>query len=531
MVGFRPSVVRAILMFTGLALAPICRRPNSVLNTLIATAFVYVLWYPQQLMSFGTLLTFLSVMALIAGAPLLDTVLSRYSWFCGPEPCDSVHSSRRILHTILRYGLHIICGTVAIWVVTWPITLTLNNLVTPASWLANLLLIPATGVVLAGGLATLILSTVWPAAAAVVNIGSLSLLKYLIFFVDTVGRIPGGYFSMRTLTAQALFWYYCALGITYIWGCRALLSCTGKRGITRLLGIAALGVWLIAGGHIATNFSRENILRIVSLDVGLGDATVIHTPGGRTILVDGGVSFGPWSMGSRVVVPSLRAAGVNSLDAVICSHFDKDHVGGLAEVLNQMKVDTIYSPCQLEYDSSAFQLKSRAESMGVAWHEWYAGTTQGWDSVLCTAVHPPGIITNWISDALRWGDNTWSLVIQGECRGIRFLLTGDATQASEAIQRSARYDLHSHLLKVGHHGSATSSSEPYIQAVSPRAASIGIGPNNYGLPTKAVIERLTKNGATVMRTDVHGAIEYRFESGALVINTYKKMETKTECTK
>jgi competence protein ComEC len=531
MVGFRPSVVRAMLMFTGLAAAPLCRRPNSVLNTLIAAAFIYVLRYPRQLPAFGTLLTFLSVVSLIAGAPLLDTVLAYFSWYRGPAVYDLEHRSSSFLHTGIRYTLHIMCGTVAIWVVTWPITLTRNNLVTPASWLANLLLIPATGIVLAGGFATVLLSAVWPAAAAIVNICTLMLLKSLMLFIAAVSRIPGGYFSMRTLTAPALFWYYCALGITYIWSCRILVSCPGKRGGIRLLGVAALAVWLIAGWHIAEGFSRENILRIVSLDVGLGDATVIHTPGGRTILVDGGVSYGPWSMGSRVVVPCLRAAGVNSLDAVICSHFDKDHVGGLADVVNLMKVDSIYSPCQLEYDLFAFELKSQAESKGIAWHEWYAGTTHQWDSVTCAAVHPPGIITNWLSDAVRWGDNTWSLVIQGECRGMRFLLTGDATEASEAIQRNTVNDLYSHLLKVGHHGSATSSSEPYISAVSPVAASIGVGPNNFGLPTETVLNCLKENTVTVMRTDVHGAIEYRFESDAIVISTYKSMETKTECTK
>lgn len=530
MVGFRPSVIRAVLMFSGLAAAPLCRRGNSVLNTLIATAFMYLLIYPRQLGSFGTLLTFLSVIALIAGAPLLDKVLVQFSWYRGPDLYDFEHRRSRILHSIVRYVTHILCGTCAIWIVTWPIILTRNNLVTPASWLANLLLVPATGIILAGGFTTLFLSMIWPSGAVILKISTLILLKWLLIFIDMTSRIPGGYFSVRTLTAHTLFWYYFALGTTYVWGCRSVSTGNGRSGITRLLGVASLAAWLTAVWCISSGFSGERTLRIVTLDVGLGDATVIHTPGGHTLLVDSGVSYGPWSMGNRVVVPYLRSAGVNSLDAVICSHFDKDHVGGLRDVLNLVPVGRMYSACRTQDDAVASLLKTRARHLGIEWHEWFAGTTVQWDEVTCIALHPPGSVTNWLSDAARWGDNTWSLVIQGTWQEKRFLLTGDADEAGEAIQLNRKRELHSDLLKIGHHGSATSSSEPYISAVRPSAVSIGTGPNAFGLPAPQVIERLNEKGIAVMRTDIHGAIEYRFESGKLVIYTFNEMAHVTTCT-
>jgi competence protein ComEC len=236
-------------------------------------------------------------------------------------------------------------------------------------------------------------------------------------------------------------------------------------------------------------------------------------------------------MGNRVVVPYLRSAGVNSLDAVICSHFDKDHVGGLPDVLNLVPVGRIYSACQTDDDAGASRLKAQAERLDIEWHNWFAGTTVKWDEVTCVALHPPGSVTNWIADAARWGDNTWSLVIQGSWQKRTFLLTGDADEAGEAIQLNSRKELRSDLLKIGHHGSATSSSEPYISAVRPAAASIGTGPNAFGLPSPQVIDRLDSKGVAVLRTDLHGAIEYRFEYGKIVIYTFNDMAHVTTCTK
>ncbi len=530
MVGFRASVIRAMLMFSMLALAPLCRRPNRAAPALIAAAMVYTIGWPRQVQETGTLLTYLSVVALMAGAPLIDRVFCRFAWYRGPAVYDLEHRHYRFAHNAVRYVLRIVGTSCAIWMVTWPVTVTRNHLLTPASLCANILLIPAAGVVLILGFLTLMVSLVSETAAHILNYGTLAFLKLILLYLSAMAKLPFGYFSMSALTTGALFWYYCALGISYYWGRSRWCSPKPVLMRTRVVGICALTAWCFFGGSVMRSKTGPEPLKLVVLDVGLGDAAVIHGPDGAAILVDGGVSFGPWSQGVRTVIPYLRAAGVNSLDAVICSHFDRDHAGGLIDVLRIFKVKAVYAPPVCEANPIADQLQACARSRNITWHTWYAGESNIWDGLALSALHPPAAITNWIDEARAWGDNTWSLVLRADWHGRSFLLTGDATVASEAMQNHCRESMQSDIIKLGHHGSASSSSGRYLDRVQPLSAVLSVGPNQFGLPTDVVLRRLEVRHIPVMRTDWHGAVQYEITSNRITISTYREM-SKQECTK
>ena len=520
MVGLRASVVRASFMFTALAVAPLIKRPHSAAQALLIAGFFYLLLCPGEIASMGTQLTFLAVAALLSIAYLINKLLERVPWIRGPNVYDLEHLHRRRFYTALRYFLQIACATVAIWLVTWPITLMRNNLITPSSWLANLCVVPALGIVLGLGFATLAFAFVWPAFAGIINQINLYLLHLLLKLVNYVGKIPMAYFSAKVLSSWEIFLYYAALTVTFFWA----LNILKRKKNVRLTATIACLFWLLFFVSIKNqNNQNDKLFRVVTLDVGLGDSSIVHLPSGKTILIDGGVRYGPWSMGSRVVLPYLRSAGVNELDAIICSHFDRDHIGGIVEVLKMMKVRRIFSPPQLGNNTIASELKQIAKEKNIEWRELFAGDKLCWNSVTATVINPPAIMTNSPVDAAQWGGNPWSIVTRWEWNGRSFLTTGDSTISSEAIELRNGYKVKSDVLKAGHHGSASSSSEKYLQSVKPVVTLISVGPNSLGLPSQSVMKRLKKESEYTFSTEQFGAIMTIFKPKEIEVRSYMKV--------
>jgi len=517
MVGLRASVVRASFMFTALALAPLIKRPHSAAQALLVAGFLYLILWPKEIASMGTQLTFLAVAALLSIAYLINKLLERTESIRGPKVYDLEHLHRRRFYIALKYFLQIACATVAIWLVTWPITLTRNNLITPASWLANLCVIPAIGIVLGLGFATLSFSFFWPSFAAIINQINLYLLHLLLKLVNSVGKIPMAYFSAKVLNTWDLFLYYAALAVTCLW----LFNILKRVKNVRLIFTAACLLWILFFISLHSHKNPDNkFFRVATLNVGLGDAAIFHLPSGETILIDGGVRYGPWSMGTRVVIPYLRAAGVNELDAIICSHFDRDHVGGIVGVLKTMNVRKIFSPPQLTENYIASELKQIAQENNIEWQVLFAGDKLCWNSVTATVINPPAIITNSPEVAAQWGGNPWSIVTRWEWNGMSFLSTGDSTISSEAIEMRNGYKVKSDVLKAGHHGSASSSSEKFLKAVNPVVTLISVGRNSFGQPAPSVMKRLAKDSEYTVSTEQFGAIMTIFKPKEIEVKSY-----------
>lgn len=506
MVGLRSSVVRATLMFTGLALAPLAARPHRAIHTLAVVAFFYLLFWPEQAGAPGTLLSFLSVAALVAFLPVTDAALARARWFQPLPSYDREHPIRRVLNSIFRYLLQLSIATLAIWAVTWPLTLTRSNLITPSAWLANLLVIPVISAVLAGGFAALLLACVWPLASSTVLFLTLWLLRGLLWFVELLGALPGGFFAFPSLTPLAMLCYYASVACIWYWlflyGTATLRTPLRRR----LVGAGALLAALLFFNCVDSRGRHHGSFTVTALDVGLGDAFVMRSPEGHTLLLDAGTRFGQSSMGTRVVVPYLRAMGINRIDAVILSHFDRDHAGGLPEVLESMRVRAIYAPPISPGDIFAQELRTLASARAVRWITATAGLRHHWGSLRADVLGPPRRLFDLAREDLPWDDNAWSLVVRFQCRGASVLMTGDATVASEALLLQRPQHLRSHVLKVAHHGSLSSTSPRFLDAVQPYLALLSVGQNQLGLPADDVLALLRGLAVPLVRTDLHGAL-------------------------
>ena len=248
------------------------------------------------------------------------------------------------------------------------------------------------------------------------------------------------------------------------------------------------------------------------IDVGQGDAIALRTPGWRWILVDAGDQWRESDVGARVVAPYLRRRG-GEVAAFILSHPHADHIGGAASVIRRMPVGFVWDGGYAQASSVYESVLDAARERGVAWRPARPGAAMDIDGVRLTVLSPDSAEIAAAPDA-----NAASVVVMAEYRGVKILLTGDAERDVEA-RLAARLgaDLRADVLKVGHHGSATSTTAPLLEAVSPRLALVSVGAGNrYGHPSPDVLEALRSHGSHVLRTDDVGTIVVSIDGGPVL---------------
>lgn len=257
--------------------------------------------------------------------------------------------------------------------------------------------------------------------------------------------------------------------------------------------------------------AEKDTLQIEYLDVGQGDAALIQCDG-HSLLIDGGSSAS-----SSLIYSVLKERNINNLDYIIATHPDADHIGGLSGALNYAKVETCYSPV-LEDDSEVFaNLLKFAKRRGKDLTVPKAGSTFKLGSAKGIFIAPQKA-----SD----GSNNDSLVVRIIYGKTSFIFMGDAEGKEEAeIIRRWNY-IKSDVIKVGHHGSSSSTSAELLEKVNPSYAIISVGKDNsYGHPTEETLERLKKANIEVYRTDLQGTIKIVSDGVKLTITTESKKQS------
>jgi len=284
---------------------------------------------------------------------------------------------------------------------------------------------------------------------------------------------------------------------------------------TLCAGLAGLcvQVWVPAVQGIR-GADGDGRLALHFLAVGQGDAEVIRTPGGRWIVIDGGPR-GTVDEGARKVVPFLRHEGVRRLAAVIASHGDADHMGGLPAVLAAFPSALAIEPGVALGRPLYLDWLKGTRGDGARWHPARAGDSLVLDGVALRVWHPDSA-----SIAEGWEVNDNSVVLTVEYGAFRAVFGGDAGLRME--RRIAREIGRVTVLKVGHHGSPTASGEPWLAALRPSLCVIEVGRNTYGHPDATVVSRLEATGCRVLRTDRSGDVhvttdgrEARLRAGSL----------------
>jgi competence protein ComEC len=254
-------------------------------------------------------------------------------------------------------------------------------------------------------------------------------------------------------------------------------------------------------------------LRIVVLDVGQGDATVVSLPGGTAMLVDaGGVaplsSAGDnaeppaFDVGERVVVPALSALGVSRLESVVITHGDPDHLMGASGVMRHLPPHSIWEGVPVPPHAGLQRLAAWAVESGASWRRVQAGDVERFGDVELRVLHPPP--PEWERQRVR---NEDSVVLELRMGNVSVILPGDIGREGERAILPRLEPGRTVVLKAPHHGSATSSTSELLATLRPAVVIFSSGrKNRFGHPHPSVVERYRAIGAEVFSTAVDGAV-------------------------
>ena len=380
--------------------------------------------------------------------------------------------------------------------VTAPISALAFGTVAPIGVLANLIAIPLAGVAVPGLVMALVLSWLASGPAHLIAAGAGLGLALLDLVARGAALVPGGHVVMVAGWRAALVWAAVAVAAWWLWNS------------PRRPWLIAARVAFVSTVFVTTTF-RDVIslddcrcLTVHFLDVGQGDAAALRTPNGRWIVIDGGPRTPERDAGRRVVVPFLRGQGVGRVAVLVATHGDADHLGGLPAVVEAFDPELVLEPGEPLGRPLYLEFLAGVEASGARWHPARAGDRVEVDGVVLEVLSPDSL---WLR--LPLDVNEHGVVLRVRYGAVRLLFQADAGLPVESrlVGTVGRVD----LLKVGHHGSRSATSDEWLDELEPRTAVISVGRhNNYGHPAPDVLARLARHGVTVFRTDQSGTITF-----------------------
>ncbi len=493
-VGADAAVVRAAIMGSLALFAIIAGRQTFALASLGVAAFLMTLWNPMLLWDIGFELSFAATLGLILLVRPMEqgfrAVLSRL-W------------SQEQAAFIVRLLSEPLFVTMAAQLAVWPITIYYFRRLSLISPVANFLIIPAQpAVMMLGGLAT-VLGALHPYLGQPVAWVAWLFLAYTISVVELTARIPFANFELAGLSAGVLWMYYglFALSVVSTRVNRPRLREVWRRvsrGLSGNLAIGALALLVILA-WITAQQMPDGRLHVHFFDVGQGDSIFIRCPGGQQILIDGGPT--PSAVLSQL--GRHMPFWDHSLDLVVLTHPEDDHIMGLVDVLARYDVGQVLESRQGCDTATCEAWRNLIEEKEIPCLRAEAGSRINiGEAVRLHVLHPPATLFAGTSSDV----NNNSIVLRLEYGRFSALLTGDIEHEGETALLASGQPVHSLVLKVPHHGADSALSLPFVQAVNPQLAIISVGAENrFGHPGELTLEKL--QDVDTYRTDQHGNVE------------------------
>lgn len=480
--GNSPSVARAAIMGYIVIINYFMGRDTSGMNTLFLTAFLILIAAPYDLFSPSFQLSFGGILAILLVYPPLRKLVAGLPF-----------KSRFLKQILLLFAL-----TFAAQLGVLPITDYYFGKVSLTSFVTNIIVVPLTNMVMGAQIMSLIVSAVWFPVGQIQAVGCNVLTALLYYFVRIGGDPAYSFIPLSNFNNGAVLGYYILFGI--------FLSAFQSFGSVRARFALIVSVVLcLSTYHAVVNkpVLVPGKLNILAVDIGQGDATLIQTPDGTTILSDAGNATAAFDNGKRVILPLLEHLHITAIDYAIISHLDADHYKGIFALLKAGKIKTLVKP-------PAFKL---AEDSTLTQFAHLTGT----DIIIPrdSAWHIGGCALYFLANEQAWHTTEFSQNDMSLCFTLHYgetsmLFLGDA-QAGRERQLEQEYGplVKASLLKVAHHGSKHGTTREFIDLVSPRYALISVGERNvYHHPHGDVLERLRQAHVNVSRTDFEGAILY-----------------------
>ncbi len=584
-VGADPSVSRSVLMFTLIVLAPLVWRRANTLNLIGGSALALLVWQPQNLLDPSFQLTFLSVLSIVSIAvPVMQGLQRVGSWRPTREtpypPAGSrwfrvlaeslfwsdrqwrteigaSNISYRLFKTavaarlekwhlqrLFRYSFAAVVVSTSVQLGLLPVMVLYFHRLSIAALALNIFV----GILMASlgflALAALLISQLSAGLATPLIVLTEKVNWIMIHLVD-----PFTHFHIASIrlphysgwSAGIYVLYYVVLGF-FIFGlkrwnpmCSIWTSGPPMMSSARTLhpgGWALAGLLSVIVLHPFSAGRPDGKLHIDFLDVGQGDSALLTMPDGTTLLVDGGgrpnfnyvgdeagdpvFQRDTRSIGEGVVSQYLWSRGMDRVDYILATHADADHIDGLNDVVQNFRVRSAMVARTPTNDPEYARFAATMKEVGVSVDRIGAGDLLRFGDVSAEVLWPPP--TRDESAPSQNNDSIMLLIRYGEKT---LLLTGDIEKQGEAAVLREGIDLKSDLVKVAHHGSKTSSIEPFVAATRPSLAIISVGRTSmFGHPNKDVVERWCAGGAEVMTTGQRGTISVVTDGHVLNVSTF-----------
>lgn len=477
-IGFTPSLCRATIIALSTLIGKLIFRRISSFNSLAIAGGIILIFNPLSLWNVGFQLSF----ACISGIYVYNMIF--------PKSFDLKLSplQKFLKRTLQAFGVSLYTS-----LFSFPILAYYFNNISIIGIILNIFIVPLCSLLLISSIFSCAFAYMFMPFAELISL----LPKYILLYINTLTTFGIELSFSNLLIASpnfltVLFYYLLILCVSYY----GFKFCN-KYSLSILIFMLFLSI-----------YSNELIFKkntIAFLNVGQGDSTVITTYDNKAIVIDGGGIFGldiGQNTGYSVVKPYLNTLGINEIEAVFITHFDRDHVLGIIELCDLMKVNGVYIS-SYPFDNLTYweELKKIINLKDIPLYTVTAEDTFSWDNYGEFTCFAPQDDIYFIDG----DDNHGSLVLKYSYGGVNTILTGDATSEDEYIILEKGYDISSNILKLGHHGSKYSSSSEFLEAVNADIAIVSCGYNNlYNHPHPDTLSRALN--MDIYRTDTMGDI-------------------------
>ncbi|GMQ56733.1 DNA internalization-related competence protein ComEC/Rec2 [Vallitalea sediminicola] len=492
--GASVSTIRAVIMLSIILLAYFFGRTYDIYSAIATAAIIILVINPYNLWDIGFLLSFTAVIGIITITPALDELYNK--------------NSNKVL-AIFNVSLAATLGTMPVMIINF-YELHIYSV------LVNILVVPLMSIVVLFGFIGLIFGSVSIYFGKLIS----GIIFYILNFYDLCCESANS-LPLSTIIIGKPNLINIVLFVTIL----VLISMFAyekidKQIIKKLIAIAASALLVMN----LVFYIREKPLEIVHLDIGQGDSAVVISPDRKVYIIDGGGNLKKKTTdrdtGYYILRPYLKYNGISKIDCLIMTHSDRDHVGGLIELVDYFKIDNILLPYAYknkgEKDILLEELISRANEKKI--NIVYINEKDVIKDKYITfeTLYPLKDTTTFHNN------NAYSLVLKLKYKSFDELFTGDIEKEEEEKINNKYTDyLNSDIIKVPHHGSNSSSTKEFVEYVKPRLAVISSGRNNrFGHPHKEIVERYMKNDIPIFNTSTDGAITIKTDGYNMGINTY-----------
>jgi competence protein ComEC len=482
--GVPPSVFRATVMTIVLIIAFLSNRSTNLINSISIAALIILVINPNEIYNPGFQLSFAAVLAIGIILPYINHLIDGWN----------------IQNKFIRYILVFLGVSLSAQIGTLPFTLLYFNKFSLIALLTNLFVIPSIGFIIAAAIVTLFFSATIPFVAVYFAAANDLYTEFILNLIKFSGDLSFSHISVTNYSIIDLIIFYIMLTLLLYFFVR-FVHTTARIALVILIAATTIFFSSIDDRELLP----DNYLSVLMIDVGQGDSFLIKFPNGKTALVDAGNTTFTFDSGDRVIIPLLKYLGIKKIDYGIVTHIDTDHYGGYVALILEGMIGEIFKP---EIDTTLSKDKRfeefiverkipiryfREEKMEIGNAALYFLYDEEIKSL-------SGSSTNDRSGIFK--------LVYGETS---FLFTGDVEKKVEKFYADKyRHFLDSDVLKVGHHGSKTSSSVEFLRYISPELSLISAGfKNKFGHPVEDVIQRLESEGAAIFRTDLQKAILLR----------------------